>query len=125
MITNFKIFEKINYTSEQLQLMRKLRYTLNKAFDCKCGVGNATHVVSNDYPYYYIPYSGETILFEIYIPGIQYSLLDKDMIFKKITKEIGLMNDGSIYIGTKEQMEELIFRLKYIDTIKDTEKYNL
>ena len=126
MITKFEIFEEIKYTTEHIQLIRKLRYLLNKNFKHGCGVskirtmdfGVASHVPS--------PYTG-VILFNIFIRDLFYDDNNEKCInFKKIADEVGLIYDGFYdYAATEEQMKELIFKLKYIDYVGDTEKYNL
>jgi len=110
-------------TSEEKELMSKVRYTMNKFWggNC-CGVTKNRDKNHSDYR------------FSIYVPNY----LQKDKIKNwelKMKYWIKFMNEiGTIkqydhydydYLLNEEQMKEIVSRTKYIDTIIDAEKYNL
>ena len=132
MITQFKIFEEFKYTPEHLKLISQLRYALKKALGEGCGISKTRSLrigdtVSryNNYQPKYVTYTGETMMFSVYVPALKYDDSEKAESYKKIIKEIGLIESGSAYAGTEEQMRELLFKIKYIYLMGDTQKYNL
>ena len=136
--TYIKTYEELKYTQEHQKLVNKLRYALNKVFgNNRCGVYKVKYLISNankDLSLYtpdYIDYTGSTMLFSIYTPTETNDLekLKKEK-FNKIANEIGLTKElpsltGDSFIGTEEQMTELIDRLKDIMVEVDADKYNL
>jgi hypothetical protein len=128
-------YKEVKYTPEQKKLITQLRYRINKYFgqNC-CGVFKVRYIAKNKYgyPLKYEPYSGSTMLFNIYFPNFiagehipNYN--EKMENLREVLKEIGMplgINDTNLDV-TEEQMEELISKLQYIEDYIIAKKYNL
>lgn len=136
--TKFELFEEIKYTPEHKKLIQQLRYRLNKFFgkNC-CGVSKLRFLPVNSFSRYssqeYLPYTGSTMLFSIYVPSHIYGdqILDyenKIEEYVKMANEIGLSKETNYderFCATEEQMKELISRMRYIEEYVIAKKYNL
>lgn len=128
-------YKEVKYTAEHKKLITQLRYRINRYFgqNC-CGVSKVRYVVRNKYGYSlkYEPYTGTTMLFNIYFPSY---IMGEDIPnynekmenLREVLKEIGMpleLNDSNIEI-TEEQMKELISKMQYIEDYMMAKKYNL
>lgn len=129
-----KTYEELKYSQDDIKLIRKLRYNLNKVFgkNC-CGVSKVRSIkgpitynryTSNEE---WVEYTGTTMLFDIFLPR---TTDDRTLeIFKKYAVKSGLEKqydfDDNSYIGTYEQMTEFLKYLPYIKMEADMVKYNI
>jgi hypothetical protein len=134
-----KLFEELKYTPEHKKLIQQLRYKLNKFFgrNC-CGVTKLRFLPVQIYSRYaaqeYLPYTGSTMLFSIYVPSHIYSDQISDYNIKieeyiSLVKDIGLIKEYDLsdtkYYATEDQMRELISRMKYMEVEVAAKKYNI
>ena len=65
-------YKEVKYTAEQKKLITQLRYRINKYFgqNC-CGVSKVRYVLRQKYGYSteWLPYTGSTMLFSVYLPS--------------------------------------------------------
>ena len=127
-----KTYEELKYSKDDIKLISKLRYQLNKLFYNKCGVSKVRHIkvpaIYNRYNYgsEWVEYTGTTMLFHIGISSQENKLILD--IFKKYADKIGLTKEydfSESYQGTYQQMEELLKNIPHIKMEVDMVKYNI